>query len=422
MPKKTFVTSLIPMALVLAALMLSACGGTSATEIEESDRPGNSVASIEARPPDEPLKPPSEVSEELNIVWEVWALLTREHVDRATLDPEAFAEAAIEGLLVALDDPHTNYVRPQAFAIENEELEGQFEGIGATVSMRQDGKLIIVAPVEGSPAKAAGIRPGDLILAVNGQSIEGLSLLEAVSIIRGPKGTDVTLLVQHLGDIDPVEIVITRGVIPLISVLVRSQPGDRIAHIRLTEFHANTASRLAEAVGQAVAGGAEGLILDVRDNPGGLLESVVDVTSLFLEDGLIIYEVDGSGDRRDLHARGDAVAPDLPLVILANQFSASASEILVGALQDHQRATVVGVSTFGKGSVNILRKLSNDGGLFLTHARWFTPTGRLIHPDGLQPDVEVTDIDAQEADIRQLQKAIEILEAQLDGRPPEGTT
>ena len=408
--------------LLLMCLLLTACGGTSAAPPDDAGQTGSSVAGLKALPPDKPLSPPSEVPEELKVVWEVWALLTRDHVDRANLDPEVFSEAAIEGMVDALNDPHTNYVRPEAFAIESEELQGEFEGIGATVSTRQDGKLIVVAPLEGSPAKAAGIRPGDVILAVDGQSIDGLSLLEAVSRIRGPRGSDVTLIVQHLGDIDPVEIVVTRGVIPLISVLLRSEPGDRIAHVRLTSFHANTAETLSGVIKQAVADGAEGLILDVRDNPGGLLESVVDILSLFIEDGLVVYEVDGGGKRTDFNARGDAVAPDLPMVVLANQFSASASEILVGTLQDYERATIVGSTTFGKGSVNILRKLSNDGGLIITHARWFTPLGRLIQPDGLQPDVEVIDIDAQQADVRQLQKAIEVLEAQLDGRPLEGTT
>ncbi len=369
-------------------------------------------------PPDKPLEIPEGVPEELAVVWEVWNLLASEHVDRADFDTEEFTEAAIRGLIAALDDPHTNYVRPAAFGIENADIQGRFEGIGAHVSMNQDGRLVVVAPIADSPAEQAGIRPGDIIHEVDGESIEGLSLIEAVSKIRGQRGTIVRLLVQHIGESERVIIEVERGVIPLESVLVRTQPGARIAHIRLTNFYENTADRLSDTIEELVDGGAEGVILDVRDNPGGLLSSVIDVTSLFLDDGLILYEVDGAGDRRDWEVRRrDRVAESVPMVVLANQFSASASEILVGALQAHDRATVIGATTFGKGSVNILRQLDNGGGLFLTFARWHTPDGRVIDQRGLDPDIEVIDRDEREADIMQLEKAIETLEALLDAQP-----
>jgi carboxyl-terminal processing protease len=361
-----------------------------------------------------PLDLPEGVPEELKTLWEVWALLTSEHVDRSNFDIEAFNEAAINGLVSALGDPHTSYVRPEAFLIENDDLYGKFEGIGATVTMRADGKLLIVAPLKGSPAEKAGLKPGDVILSVNGESIGGLSLLEAVSKIRGPKGSEVRLMVLHLGALDEVEISIRRDVIPLDSVLVRSRPEDRFAHIRLTTFFADTADQLADAIRQAKADGADGLILDVRNNPGGVLRGVVDVVSLFIDDGLALYQVDGSARRTDNKVRGGAEFADLPLVLLANSFSASASEILVGALQDHDRAPVIGVKTFGKGSVNILRRLENDGGLYLTFARWFTPNGRPIAGVGLEPDYEVTSRDAQKADIDQLNKAQEVLGALVD--------
>ena len=363
--------------------------------------------------PEEPLEAPSEVPEELKAIWEAWALLTRQHVDRSTLDPVEFTDQAIRGMLRALDDPHTNYVSPEAFQIENQDILGQFEGIGATVSMRPDGKLIIVSPLERSPAMAAGIRPGDVILEVDGESLVGLSLLEAVARIRGPRGSQVRLLVHHLGAIDPVEILVTRDVIPLVSVLLRSEPGDKIAHIRLTSFYPDTAEILAETIQEAVGAGAEALIVDVRDNPGGLLSSVVDVVSQFIGDGLVLYEVDGAGQRKNHTARKGGVAIDIPMVVLTNEFSASASEILVGALQDHNRATIIGASTFGKGNVNILRRLSNDGGLYITIARWFTPKGRAIERGGLEPDIEVVSRDRQKAETTQLEKAIEVLEAQL---------
>ena len=370
-------------------------------------------------PQDMPLEVPEGVPEELAIVWQVWSMLAAEHVDRGTFDPEVFTEASIRGMLMALDDPHTNYVRPDVFGMESEDIRGRFEGIGAHVSMNADGRLVVVAPIANSPAERAGIRPGDIILEVDGESIEGVSLIEAVSKIRGPRGSVVRLLVQHVGDVERVVIEVERGVIPLESVVMRSEPGARIAHIRLTNFYEDTADRLTETIRDTMAAGTEGIVLDLRDNPGGLLNSVVDVTSLFLEGGLILYEVDGDGNRKDwIVRRNDDVLEQVPMVLLANQFSASASEILVGALQDHDRATVIGKKTFGKGSVSVLRQLDNGGGLFITFARWFTPDGRLIDRNGLEPDIEVQHGDAQEEDIRQLERAIETLEAELEQSAP----
>lgn len=370
-------------------------------------------------PQEMPLEVPEGVPEELAVVWQVWSMLANEHVDRATFDPEIFTEASIRGMLVALGDPHTNYVRPDVFGIENADIRGRFEGIGAHVSMNADGRLVVVAPIADSPAEMAGIRPGDIILAVDGESLQGASLIEAVSKIRGPRGSIVSLLVQHIGDPESVIIEVERGVIPLQSVLLRSEPGHRIAHIRLTNFYEDTADKLAAEIREALAAGSEGIVLDVRDNPGGLLNSVIDVTSLFLQDGLILYEMDGEGNRRDwVDRKNDDVLEEVPLVLLANQFSASASEILVGALQDYDRATVIGRTTFGKGSVNILRQLDNGGGLFITFARWFTPEGRLIDRNGLEPDIEVTHGDPQQEDIRQLEKAIETLESEIHEDSP----
>ena len=365
-----------------------------------------------------PMNVPDPVPEDLATLWEVWSLVSEQHVDRQQFDPAEFDEAAIRGLLRAIGDPHTHYVPAEAFQIENQDIYGSFEGIGANVQMRPDGKLFIVAPIKDGPAEKAGLRPGDLILEVDGESIEGLSLLEAVNKIRGPRGSEVVLLVLHLGAGEEVELSVVRDTIPLPSVLVRSRAEDRFAHIRLTTFYANTPEKLAEAIRQEQARGAEGLILDVRDNPGGLLDSVVEVVSMFIDDGLVLYQVDGAGRRSDLNARGSGTFSDIPLVLLANEGSASASEILTGALQDHQRAPVVGAKTFGKGSVNILRRLSNGGGIYLTFAKWYTPSGRLIEGNGLEPDHEVTSRDRQKAETSQFEKAVEVMESLI--RAPGG--
>lgn len=369
----------------------------------------NEIAIPEFVPAEKPLKAPSEVPEELRAIWETWAFLTRDFVDKSKLDPSISTESAIRGILAALGDRHTVYIPPEAFTLQSQDLAGAFEGIGAHVSMRADGKLVIVAPMSGGPAELAGIRPGDIILEVDGQSIDGLTLLEAVSKIRGPRGSQVKLLVKHIMALDPEEILVTRDVIPIVSVILRSELGDKIAHIRLTDFNADTAHEMAKTIDVAVNAGAESLIIDVRNNPGGLLTSAVDVISEFLDGGLILYQVDGSGNRKNIMAHKNGIATQIPLVILANEFSASASEILVGALQDHKRAVVVGNTTFGKGSVGIFRMLSNGGGISITTSRFFTPSGRIIEGEGLDPNFLVTSRDSKQADIDQLEKAIEIL-------------
>ena len=384
-------------------------------QVSETAVPFDPMALPTALPATGPVDIPDAVPEDLATAWEVWSLLTEQHVDRGEFDSDKFDEGAIRGILAALGDTHTNYVPPEAFQIENQDLYGSFEGIGAHVQMNAAGKLLIVTPMEGSPAKLAGLRPGDVVLEVNGESIAGLSLLEAVNKIRGPKGSEVTLLVLHLGAASEVEISVVRGNIPLPSVIVRNRPEDRFAHIRLTTFYGDTPEKLANAIEEQQQNGVEGLILDVRDNPGGLLSSVVQVVSMFIDDELILYEVDGAGQRTDHRAHVGGQFADLPLVVLANGGSASASEIIVGALQDHGRAPIVGDTTFGKGSVNRLYRLGNGGGLYLTFGKWYTPNGQLIHGNGIDPDHPVTSRDRQKADTSQFEKAVEVMEALLDG-------
>ena len=416
---------------MFAALVLGACASESTSTVETETAAVEEASETQTVVPYDPMALPTAlpavpidipdpVPEDLATAWEVWNLISQQHVDRDGFESEEFDEGAIRGLLAALGDAHTNYVPPEAFQIDNEDLYGSFEGIGANVQMNADGKLFIVAPLDGSPAEAAGLRSGDLILAVNGESIEGLSLLEAVNLIRGPRGSEVTLLVRHLGQLEEVDLVVRRDRIELDSVLVRNRPEDRFAHIRLTTFYSDTPEDLAKAIEEQQANGAEGLILDVRDNPGGLLSSVVEVVSMFIDEGLILYELDGAGRRTDHRTRNPGQFSDIPLVILANRGSASASEIVVGALQDHERAQIVGDKTFGKGSVNRLYRLGNGGGLYLTFAKWYTPEGRLIEGNGIEPDHEVTSRDRQRAETIQLEKAVEVMEEIVGGTTSGG--
>ena len=358
-----------------------------------------------------PLAAPSEVPKELRAVWETWALLARDFVDRSELDPEELAKAAIRGMLEALDDPHTTYITPQNYEFVQSDTSGKFEGIGATVNMTADGRLMIVAPLPETPAEEAGIKAGDVILEVDGESIEGLSLLEAVLRIRGPRGSTVRLLVTHLFEDESQIIEVVRGVIKLSSVNMNIT-AENFAYIHLRVFYENTNEELVDLLEEAKVQRVRGIILDLRNNPGGILSATVDVASQFLEDGLVLYEIDGTGRRSDWPVRRGGVATDIPMVVLGNEFSGSASEVLIGALQDHKRAIMVGAQTFGKGSVNILRPLSDGGGLYITLARWYTPDGRLIEGKGLDPDIEVRALGGQRED-SQFNKAVEILESQI---------
>ena len=341
---------------------------------------------------------------------EVWDLLSREHIDGENLDAKQLSDGAIRGMLQALDDPYAAYLRPDQFAVESQDIQGFFEGIGAEVGMR-DGRITILAPLPDTPAERAGIRPGDVILGIDGESALELSLMEAVGKIRGRKGTVVELLVLHLNETEPVLIPVTRGVIPLTSISVVMLDGG-IAHVRLSSFNGSTNDELEKVLEQFEKDNGVGLVLDLRNNPGGLVSSVVDVSSQFLDDGLVLYQIDAQGKRTDWTVKSGGKARDIPLVVLVNEFSASASEVLSGALRDHGRAEIVGSTTFGKGSVNNLWKLNDGSGINFTIARWYTPNGDQIEGKGIVPDFEQDNPVDGDAD-DQLDRAIEVLEQSL---------
>lgn len=338
---------------------------------------------------------------------EVWELLQREHIDREGLDGKTLSDGAIRGMLQAMDDPYAGYLTAEQFSLESQDIKGFFEGIGAEVGMR-DGRITIIAPIPDTPAEEAGIRPGDVILEIDGVTTQGLSLLESVYMIRGEKGTTVELLVLHLNSNEPVSIIITRGVIPLTSVRLLMQVG-AIGNLRLSGFTGTTEEDLKEALDRFERSQGVGLILDLRNNPGGLVSSVVQVASQFLEGGrVVLYQIDANGRRTDWNTKSGGKALDVPVVVMVNAFSASASEVLSGAFMDHNRATVIGTTTFGKGSVGNLWPLDDGSGINFTVARWFTPNGTLIEGTGITPDV-VSEVPEDEEDDIQLDQAIELL-------------
>ena len=362
----------------------------------------------------QPRPSPREIDEDLLIIWETYSYLAREFVGRNEMDGAKLAEGAVKGMFDALDDVHSGYIPPERFQIDQSAFQGKFYGIGATVGQTKDGlRVLIVAPIAGSPAESAGIKAGDIIYEVDGDDTEGWTVLDAVNRIRGKLGTPVKLKVQRIGESELIEVKIIRGEIKLPSVSSKIITDEEYGHIKLTSFTNETHSELLVALQEMKAQKAKGIVLDLRQNPGGLLSSVVDIISEFIpKNELILYEVDGNGLRKNWLSKDLGNHKDVPMVILVNEFSASGSEVLAGALQDLDRTIVIGETTFGKGSVGIQRPLSNDGGIYYTVARWYTPKGRVIEGNGLEPDVIVKN-KANETDDLQMIAAITQLDFQL---------
>lgn len=333
---------------------------------------------------------PRVVPDGLEIIWEVYGILASEYINRNELVPEELAEAAVWGMLDSLEDRHLSYIGPETFQIEQSEFSGKFQGIGAHVEPTRDGKrIVIVSPIAGSPAEKAGLKSGDVVMAVDNADTEGWSVIEAVNKIRGPAGEPVVLTVQRIGESELIKISIVRGTIELPSVRSRLLPDDPYGVVHILMFTEETSNELVKAMDELLSKDVNGIVLDLRQNPGGLLTSVQDVASEFLADGLVTYEIDSSGKRDEWLVKSGGRYTSVPLVVIVDGFSASGSEVLAGALQDYQRAVIIGTKTFGKGSVNLMRGLSNKGGLYFTIGRWYTPNGRQISSAGIEPDVEI---------------------------------
>jgi len=325
-------------------------------------------------------------SQGLGSVEQAWNIIFQDYVDKDSLDASLLSQAAIKGMVEALDDPYTSYLDAETYQLSLSNLQGKFEGIGAYIAIK-DEQLIIIAPIADSPAAKAGIRGGDIILEINDKSASEMSLAEAVLCIRGAKGTSVRLLILHQGETKPQEIEIVRAEIEVPSVRFEMR-GD-IAYINITNFSEDTDKELSPVLKGITQEAATGIILDLRSNPGGLLQTVVDVASHFLEAGVVVNVVDNQGKSTPLTVKPNGVTTNLPLVVLVDGYSASGSEVLAGALQDHACATIAGTTTYGKGSINTLHQLKDGSGLYITTARWLTPNGRLIEGKGIDPDYEL---------------------------------
>ena len=353
---------------------------------------------------------PADTEELFKPFWEAWTLVHENYVD--PVDDDQLMQGAIAGMMRSLGDPHSDYMDPELFARVNEAMSGEYEGIGATV--RQDevtGGLILVSIMPESPAEKAGLQAGDEIIEVDGENVTGLTQNEIIALVRGPAGTTVHLGIQRGDSEELLEFDVERARILVPSVVSEVLEGD-IGYVRLSQFEFDTSQDLRDALEAMDANNLNGLILDVRANPGGYLTTAIEVASAFIEEGPVVVER-GPSRENTYEALGDAVAPDVPLVVLVDQGSASASELIAGALQDRGRATIVGMTTFGKGSVQTWRQLSNGGGIRITISRWYTPNGRSVSEVGIEPDVTVAfDPEDTSGEDVQLQAAIKVLQGE----------
>lgn len=339
---------------------------------------------------------------------QVWTIIQSDYVDKDNIDDTKMFYSAIEGFVSGLEDPHSVFLDPETTEEFESQISGEFEGIGAEIAMR-DGILTVVSPLTGSPAEQAGLMSGDKIFAVDGQDIIGFSVEKAARLIRGPKGTTVTLSILR-GEEDPQDIVITRDVIEMRSVEWEFR-NDGLLYIEFKAFNGDTAKLFKDLAKQVKANNPKGIVLDLRNNPGGLLTAAIEITSYWIEDQVLLVEKFGDGRETKYSANDNAQFKDIPTVILVNQGSASGSEILAGAFQDYELGPLVGQTTFGKGSVQALKKLPDGSSVKITTAKWLTPKFRSISDEGIVPDYEVDlTYDDVKAELDpQLDKAIELL-------------
>ena len=357
---------------------------------------------------------PQDLEELFIPFWQTWDLVKNEYVDQP-VDEVNMMRGAIRGMLESLGDQHTSYLDPEMFEQANAQLKGEeYEGIGAWVDITGE-YLTIIAPMPGSPAEKAGLKPNDKVIAIDGEDMTGIDGELVRQKVLGPRGTKVKLTILREGVGEPFDVEIERASIIVPSVESRMLE-DNIAYIRLYTFGDDTTKDLKEAINKLMAEQPKGLILDLRNNGGGYLDTAIDVVSQFVKDGVVMYEEYGDGSRETFEAKKGGLATDIPLAVLINGGSASASEIVAGAIQDRGRGKLVGETSFGKGSVQSYVELENkQGAVRVTIARWLTPNGKQIMSVGLQPDfvVEITDADIQANLDPQLERAIQWL---LEGK------
>jgi len=332
---------------------------------------------------------PAAARSEFELMAEAWRTIEQAYVNQEGVKPRRMAHSAISGMVQTLGDAgHTRFLTPEMAQRHQSQLRGQFEGIGAYVEM-EEGRVVIVAPIDDSPAQKAGLEAGDVIMKVNGEDVTGLPLVDVVDRVLGPAGTEVSLTILDPETDTQREVTLERAEIDLDLVTWQRLPGTAVAYVRISAFSEGAAEDLAKTLEEIEEQDIEGVLLDLRSNPGGLLGEAVGVSSRFVESGDVLLRRDAGGEVEVESVEPGVAATDLPMAALANHGTASAAEIVTGALQDNERATVVGTTTFGAGTVLNEFTLSDDSLLLLAVEEWLTPDGRVIWQKGLAPDVEV---------------------------------
>ena len=365
--------------------------------------------------PEQQSTTPDELETLFTPFWEAWNIVHEDYVDQP-VDDVTLMQGAIRGMMDSLGDEHSSYMDPKTYQDANDGLSGEYEGIGAWVDTTAD-YLTIISPIPGSPAEKVGLRPGDKIIAIDGEDMTGIDTELVRQRVLGPAGTTVVLTVAREGETEALDFNITRE-----KIIVKSASGEMlendIGYIQITTFGDKTTPELRAILKELISQNPKGLIIDLRNNGGGYLQTSVEVASEFIGEGVILYEQYGDGERTTYQALKNGQATEIPLVVLINDGTASASEIVAGAIQDYGRGKLVGVTSFGKGSVQNWVPLSNDqGAVRVTIAKWLTPNERTINGEGLQPDVEVeiTNEDLQAGRDPQLDKAVEVLLQEING-------
>ncbi len=375
---------------------------------------------------------PKDTAVDFSLFWDVWQRIHRYYIEASTLDTQKMVWGAITGMVASVGDPYTVFLPPKENKEFKEDLGGQFEGIGAQLGMK-DNHIIVIAPLKGTPAEKAGIKPGDYILKVNDEETVSWTVPQAVTKIRGPRGSAVKLTILHENGQKSLDLTIMRDTIlvPSVDTWVKKvgeiteiagfpevtslDPSKKVAYLRLNRFGDHTNEDWEKAVSEILSvqrnnGTLAGLVFDLRNNPGGYLDGSVFIASEFVGKGIIVSQVNGDGTKQDYPVDRKGKLLDIPLVVLVNRGSASAAEIVAGALRDYKRAKLVGETTFGKGSVQTPQDLKGGAGLHITTGKWLLPKGDSISKVGVKPDVEVKLDDTLEASRdAQLAKAIEIL-------------
>jgi carboxyl-terminal processing protease len=414
---------IVAVAIGSAGFMMGYANGVNVTAVPAARAPTIEAQPTNAAPPADSARPtsaapvqapsvlsstvaPASEDTDFQVFWEAWQTLRSEYYGNDLPDSQRLAHDAIRGVIFGLSDQFTSFITPESAKLIEEDATGSFSGIGAYVQLNKQRVLQITRVFADSPAEKAGLKSGDLIIQVNGASIVGDDLSVQVAKVRGPAGSKVTLTIVR-GEDKPFDVEVTRATIEI--KLVESKMIGDVAYVSLSRFDSSTTSQqLNDAIQKILANKPKGLVFDLRDNPGGFLDQAIDVADIFLKDGVVLYERTKTGKEQVFNSGDEGIAQDIPLVVLVNGGSASAAEIVAGAIQDRGRGKLIGETSFGKGSVQQINRLSDGSQLRVTIAHWFTPNNREIHGKGLEPDIKV-DAGTDPAKDPQLDRAVEYL-------------